>query len=242
LADRVLVNSRFTAARLREAFPRLAARAPIVLHPGVDPLPCPDLEPAPGPEPFTLLALGRFDPRKNLQLAIDALAVLRAQNGAAPGAGARLVIAGHCDSRLREQVRTAEDLESHAMRLGLAEHVIVQRSLDEPERQALLAGCRAVVYTPVGEHFGYVPVEAMAAGRPVVAVDGAGPAETVLDGRTGFLCPPEPAAFAAALARLAGDPAEAARLGRAGRAHVAQNFSRAAFGRGLEAILREVAC
>ncbi|MET7794321.1 glycosyltransferase family 4 protein [Micrococcus luteus] len=61
-------------------------------------------------------------------------------------------------------------------------------------------------------------VEASATGRPVVASDLPALAELVEDERTGLLVPAEdPAALAAALDRLTGDPAERARLGAAGR-------------------------
>lgn len=61
-------------------------------------------------------------------------------------------------------------------------------------------------------------VEASATGRPVVASDLPALAELVEDGRTGLRVPPEdPEALAGALARLAADPAERARLGAAGR-------------------------
>lgn len=61
-------------------------------------------------------------------------------------------------------------------------------------------------------------VEASATGRPVVASDLPALAELVDHGRTGLLVPAEdPAALADALARLAADPAERARLGAAGR-------------------------
>jgi alpha-1,3/alpha-1,6-mannosyltransferase len=85
--------------------------------------------------------------------------------------------------------------------------------------------------------FGYVPIEAMAAGRPVVAVNDGGPAETVRDGGTGLLCAPRSDAFASALARVLNDGAPAVRMGREGRRHVAAHFSQADFGRRLEGIL-----
>ena len=48
--------------------------------------------------------------------------------------------------------------------------------------------CHALLYTPSGEHFGIVPLEAMHCRLPVVAVNDAGPKESVADGITGFLC------------------------------------------------------
>ena len=53
-----------------------------------------------------------------------------------------------------------------------------------------------------GEHFGIVPLEAMAAMRPVIACDSGGPRESVLHGETGYLCRPDPVAIAAAMAQL----------------------------------------
>ena len=88
------------------------------------------------------------------------------------------------------------------------------------------------------EHFGLVPIEAMAAGRPVIAADSGGPLETVVDGTTGFLRPPTADAFAGALRVLVEDPAAADRLGAAGRERVAAHFSLEAFGARLEEIIR----
>jgi len=69
-------------------------------------------------------------------------------------------------------------------------------------------------------------LEAMAAGRPVVATDIPGCREAVVDGQTGFLVPPHsPLALAEALRKLIADPALRARFGAAGRARVEQNFS-----------------
>jgi glycosyltransferase involved in cell wall biosynthesis len=97
------------------------------------------------------------------------------------------------------------------------------------QRALLLAACQAVVYTPQHEHFGIVPLEAMASGRPVIAVNNGGPTESVLSGRTGQLCEPTAAAFADAYAQLL-DAKVAAKMGAAARKHVVGTFSRAAFG------------
>lgn len=69
-------------------------------------------------------------------------------------------------------------------------------------------------------------LEAMAAGKPVVATDIPGCREAVVDGETGFLVPPRaPKTLAAALERLISSPELRARMGAAGRRRVEENFS-----------------
>jgi len=266
-ASRVLVNSRFTAAAFRHAYPRLKTLPLDVVHPGVavadddgsdgagsavgEPAACPaaaraatHVDAASDGRPASsgpIVCLSRFDPSKNLGLALDAFAALRTRLDAASFAALRLVVAGGLDARLAEQRAVHAALIAQAAALGIAPHVDVVVSPDDAARRRLLSSARVVVYTPEREHFGYVPLEAMAAGRPVVAVAGGGPAETVLDGETGRLCPPTPAAFADAMAALITDSPLAERLGRAGRVHVARAFSRDAFGARFEAALRAVA-
>lgn len=115
-------------------------------------------------------------------------------------------------------------------------------SFSDAQRSALLAAAALVVYTPQHEHFGIVPIEAMAAGKPVLACRSGGPTESIADGETGLLCDPTPAAFAAALDRLLkSNAAEAARMGKAARARVEAMFSRPAFGATLDGYVRSLA-
>jgi len=238
-ADRVITNSRFAAAHVRAAFGGEPGFDPVVVYPGVDLVPVADAPADSGP--VTLLSVGRFDPRKNLPLAVDALAALRARLTPADFARVRLVLAGSCDARLREQDETQRSLAARARELGVADAVTVRSNPSEAERRALVSESRCIVYTPDDEHFGYVPLEAMAAGRPVVAVHSGGPSETIVDGTTGRLCAPTAPAFADALALLVTDHAMAVRMGAAGRAHVAQHFSRAAYARRIAAVFRDLA-
>jgi alpha-1,3/alpha-1,6-mannosyltransferase len=250
MADRVLVNSHFTAAIFRQAFPHLHEVPLEVLYPGVD---CAYYEPcvagrdvmlvqdsAGRAQEVLLLSINRYERKKDLGLVIEALALLRERLPHDVFASLRLVIAGSYDHRRREHRDTFRDLQVRVQQRHLAEHIVFLRSCTESERLALLAHCRCVVYTPANEHFGFVPVEAMAAGRPVVAVASGGPLETVQHERTGLLCHPTPQAFAEALARLIMNPVAAERMGQAGRLHVARNFSLAAFGTRLEAIIQEL--
>ena len=156
---------------------------------------------------------------------------------------------------------------SHAKQQDSASvQVYMLRSFSDEQRALLLAACTAVVYTPQHEHFGIVPLEAMAAGRPVVACDSGGPRETVVHDRTGLLCQPTPAAFADALLLLEvlnrdlrvsvrchtplctrpmhecmpQDAPTARRMGDAARAHVLRRFSRQAFGHALSGIVADL--
>jgi alpha-1,3/alpha-1,6-mannosyltransferase len=237
-ADRVLVNSRFSASVVRATFPRLAADRIEVVYPGVA---VGETVPPPvAPGEMLVLSVNRFDPGKNLALAIDALAALRERLGPTAFAPVRLVLAGHLDGRLAEARALATELDRRAARLGLAGHVSLVRSPSDAERHALLGRAACVVYTPVSEPFGLVPLEAMAAARPVIAVNHGGPTETIVHARTGWLAEPHADAFAAALARLLGDAVAARRMGEAGWAHVRAQFSRRAFGDRLESSLRRL--
>jgi alpha-1,3/alpha-1,6-mannosyltransferase len=231
-ADRLVVNSAFTASMLREAFPELAAAAISIVQPGVwiDPR-----HPPPPPrlgedDEIVLLSLSRFDPRKNVALAVESLAALRALVPAPLFDRVRLVLAGHYDSDLPEQQRLLDTLLRLAERLGVGGQMTIVFSPTSAERDAWFARCRCVVYTPAAEHFGYVPLEAMAAARPVVAVNHGGPAETVVHNRTGLLCPPTPRAFAEALAHFIENQVAATAFGVAGRQHVSRQFSLDVFG------------
>jgi glycosyltransferase involved in cell wall biosynthesis len=91
-----------------------------------------------------------------------------------------------------------------------------------PDAAALLAAADVVCCPSRSEGFPQIPLEAMAASRPVVATRVGGTPESVLDGATGLLVPPEdPGALAAALDRVLGDRAWADALGAAGRDRLA---------------------
>jgi glycosyltransferase involved in cell wall biosynthesis len=101
-----------------------------------------------------------------------------------------------------------------------------------PDAERIIAAADVVVVPSRFESYGRVGVEAMACGRPVVSTSAGGPSETIIDGETGLLVPPEdPSALASALLRLLADPDERARMGQAGRARALAHFSAEAMAR-----------
>lgn len=64
--------------------------------------------------------------------------------------------------------------------------------VDDATLRRLIGQAVAVIYVPRAEDFGLSPVEAMAAGKPVIGVAEGGLLETVVDGETGLLLPPDP--------------------------------------------------
>ena len=229
-ADRVVVNSRFTAGVLD----RLGGLRADVVYPGVDVGAYAGVPEPPAGE-AVFLVVSRFDRRKNLPLVVEALAHLRERLPAVYRT-VRVVIAGGLDPARSEDETVHRELVALAEARQVSERLSFEPSPSDERRLELLAGARAVVHAATDEHFGLVPVEAMASARPVIAVAAAGPLETVVDGETGFLCAATPGAFASAMARLGEDRELAARMGRAGRVH-AGSFSRRAFGDALEHLL-----
>jgi len=104
----------------------------------------------------------------------------------------------------------------------------------------ILAAATVHVSTSIRECLPLNLIEAMAAGKPVVATRCGGPEEVVADGETGFVVPPkDPEATAAAVLKLLNDPALAARMGAAGRRRVERHFTADAYARRIEAVIGE---
>jgi glycosyltransferase involved in cell wall biosynthesis len=122
-------------------------------------------------------------------------------------------------------------LEAQIRELGVEGRVVLAGAQPRQRVAELLAEADAFVLPSVVTASGKmegVPValmEALAVETPVVATDISGVSEIVEDGVTGHLVPQrDPEALAGALRRLHDDPAEGARLARAGRARVLQEF------------------
>jgi glycosyltransferase involved in cell wall biosynthesis len=105
---------------------------------------------------------------------------------------------------------------------------------------ALYAACDLLVWPAIHEAYGMALLEAQAAGLPVVAGQGAGVAQLVLDGQTGRLTEAgEPAAFAQAVAGLLAAPETRRAMAAAAQVRVAAEHGLTAAAARLDAILRE---
>jgi len=120
------------------------------------------------------------------------------------------------------------DLEEYLRDLALEMGVSARVHVLGPRRDvpALMHAVDVFAMPSIWEGFGLVLLEAMAAGRPIVASRVATIPEVVVDGETGLLVPPgDPVALAEALALLAHDPPRAKAFGEAGRQRLRGQFS-----------------
>ncbi|HHM04773.1 MAG TPA: glycosyltransferase family 1 protein [Gammaproteobacteria bacterium] len=105
-----------------------------------------------------------------------------------------------------------------------------------------LAVSDVLVLTSNQEPFGRVLIEAMAAGKPVVATRSGGPEEIVIDGETGYLRKfGDVEGFASALSILLSDKEKAAQFGEAGRRRVMKHFDLVAQTERIQSLVQQVA-
>lgn len=166
-----------------------------------------------------VVAVGRLVYKKGFRYLLEAAPEILGEHPEAV-----LVIGGGGD--------LAAELRRRAAELGVADRVLFTGGLSHPEVLELIAAAEVFVMPSVRDPRGNVDglpivvLEAMAAGRPVVATDVAGMPLAVADGDTGLLVPPaDPAALAAAVGGLLADPERARRLGDAARRRVEEELN-----------------
>jgi len=116
------------------------------------------------------------------------------------------------------------DLERAAESAGIAGHV--RFTGWRSDAQDIMEAMDLVVHPTLHEAFCSVIIEGMALERPMVVTDVAAAPEQVDHGETGLIVPPrDPAALAAAILELRGDPGRAQEMGREARRRVVERFN-----------------
>jgi glycosyltransferase involved in cell wall biosynthesis len=182
-------------------------------------------------DPYFLLP-GRIMWTKNIELGIAAFQRFLAENPAA--SHFRLVIAGIVDHKSGEYIDKLRGLAGNDARIEFCVHP------SDAELEALYRNAYGVLFTAFNEDWGIVPIEGMAFGKPVIAVDSGGPRESVQNGVQGYLEPADPSRFADRMGDLVRDPELARRMGRAGHER-AKKYSWTAYVQRIDRELEQMA-
>lgn len=175
-----------------------------VVHNGVS---VPSVAPTAAPPGHTVLVPARFTAQKGHRTLLEA---------AVRVPGARFMLAGDGPE--------LPGLVGEARRLGIEDRVLFLGHRDDIAE--LLLETDVVVLPSLYEGFPLTILEAMAAGKPVVATQIGGIDEMVQSGVNGILVrPADPEALAAGIRRVLDDPAGAGRLGAAARTTVLEQFT-----------------
>jgi len=152
----------------------------------------------------TVLALGRVEPYKRLEVLVEAV-------GALPGV--HLVVAGTGTGM--------EALRAHVAAHAAGERIALLGAVGEEEKVRLLQTAHVVASASEKEGWGLTVLEGAACGTPAVVRDAPGLRDAVRDGETGLLVRGDAPTFTAALRRVLEDEALRARLGAAALARAA---------------------
>lgn len=128
----------------------------------------------------------------------------------------------HSKSKIKLYIVGKAEAESEKQRMltFIKEHHLEKRVkyfdyVSQEEKLRLYANAKAVLFIPVDEDYGYITLEAMAAGKAVItAKDSGGPLEFVRDQYNGFICDNTPESVAEAIDKIAEDMDKAVLYGK----------------------------
>lgn len=248
MAHKIFVNSLYTRSVFKDTFKRLHVE-PEVLYPSIntdffDKTRIISLERVLDkklPSDSTiLLSINRYERKKNLGLAVEALAELKKYLTDEEYEKVYLIMAGGYDKRVEENVEHYLELIGLVDELHVTDRVIFLRSPSDIDKVSILNHCKVLLYTPLNEHFGIVPLEAMYTSKPVVAHNSGGPKESVISGVTGFLVDLSGDAFASKIAYLIKNPKSVQEFGIEGKDRFMKTFSFTAFSAQLDKAVKDL--
>ena len=215
LASSIVANSAASKRVLIDSVPSLAAKTLVIYNGMPGPRPT-ESSGAPPRVPGRLALVARLSPRKGVDVALEAVALLRQQGRAVTLDVCGSVYPGY--EWFEEQLRERASQDDLAGAVPFAGYV-------NPTWPVLATASVVLVPSRV-EPFGNAAVEGLLAARPVVASDVQELAEIIEDGRTGLLVPAGDAdALAATIGRLLDDEDFALRLAVQGRVEAHERFA-----------------
>lgn len=171
---------------------------------------------------------GRLEVEKGVQTLIDAMPGLRR---AIPGVRAVVIGEGGAEADLRAQAR----------RRRLGDAITFLGYVSEADLRALVAAADVAVVPSLYEPFGFVALEAIVLGAPLVAASTGGLATIVTDGQTGWqFAPGDAGQLAAAVGEALSDPREARRRAARARADVLARYGWPTIAEQTDAVYRGV--
>ncbi|XP_018572813.1 alpha-1,3/1,6-mannosyltransferase ALG2 [Anoplophora glabripennis] len=251
-ADIILVNSEYTASIFRKTFPGITHALDIV-YPTIAYSYQKAVENLKGVKPISelvpeinskendviFLSVNRFHPAKKLDLAILAMNKLKSLVTEEDWKRIYLIMAGGYDPQSKINKETYAYLTELTNQMNLQDKIIYLKSPSDNMKTELLNSCTCLLYTPVNEHFGIVPLEAMMVAKPVIAVNSGGPRETVDHGITGYLCEPTAESMAEFMYRICSDN-KTKDMGFKGKMRLQQKFSHKYFTHCLKRVVNKV--
>ena len=218
--EHIFTNSKNTQKRVKKYLRRNSE----VLYPGVDSwkFTCKDYE-------KFFFYPSRIAPEKDFEFAIEAFKIFSARFK-----GWKFVIAGYLSERPAHQKYFKK------LRAMCNDSIIIETNISEERMLDLYSRCYAVLYTPIDEDFGLVPLEAMASSKPCIAKSEGGPMEAINDGKDGFLVS-SIWEMAGKMEWLAKHSERCEDIGRVGRMKVGREFTWARFLKRFEQKARELA-
>ena len=215
----IISNSNYTKTAVRTLFKRESETA----YPGVD---IKQFEYSSKADDY-VLTVNRIMPSKNIELAIEAIQFLKDSKNIR----IKLIIAGTSQPGYEWYV---EDLKRKIKNSGLEQQIELNLDVKDNKLRDLYHNCKLFIYTPVAEHFGIAPIEAMSCGKPVIAINSAGPSETVINEKTGFLIDNLPDECGKKIEELYYNTEKLNSMGINARKRVEDNFSWGAFSNSIE--------
>lgn len=199
----VFFNSRETLRRAEEGglIKKFNTKRYSVLHPGID---LTKIKPTWQYKPYFFLP-GRIMWTKNIELGITSFLIFKANN---PNLKKfNLVIAGQVDNKSKTYLTKLKIISKKRNDIKF----IVSPS--DANMRKYYRYCLAVLNTSFNEDWGITLLEANSFAKPVIAVSNGGPKESQVNGKTGFLVPPNIFEFADKMGYLAGNLNEVKKMG-----------------------------